>query len=409
MIKNVKNLAFILAFSVFSLATITSAMSAKRPVLNPIRVSVLGTKLLVNGVHYEAKHIGYEGFRRFEFISHQWGICRCDPNNPGPNQFACNPAIRSAYDIDHSRIKYDLDLLKSMNANGIRTWTEPNALLLDELSDRKMMVAVGLILPWGDIYNDPVRLQAETNRIIAYVNTYKNHPAVLFWIMGNEIELHFSPGQAPIQTPLYFAFLERLAQAIKAADPNHPVATAVAFNPTLIQTYNNTVPSMDIWAVNTYPGNSFCASAANCVWTQFANMTQKPIYVSEYEVDSFFHTNLSGNFLAGFEDQPGHAQINANLAAEIRRQVALNIAGNPNARVIGGAYFLFNDQEWQSSGWQDACGLSPMIEQDGWNRPGHDNYDDQEHTGIFKNAPTTQNSNALQPKLLYQTLQQVYQ
>ena len=71
-----------------------------------------------------------------------------------------------------------------------------------------------------DAINDETRLEQ-------VVNFYKNHPAILMWMLGSEwnINRYFNPNKFPSIIAAAQA-TERAAQRTKMLDANHPVATS---------------------------------------------------------------------------------------------------------------------------------------------------------------------------------------
>lgn len=109
-----------------------------------------------------------------------------------------------------------LALLKSWGGNTIRTYTT-NGLkgALDMAQAQGLYVIVGLS---SGLEKDEA---AEITRIAKLVDTYKSHPAVLCWNIGNEQEhgYKFKPDVVKGLVPR----LNAIATAIKARDSTHPV------------------------------------------------------------------------------------------------------------------------------------------------------------------------------------------
>src|SRR3989338_8463172 len=61
-----------------------------------------------------------------------------------------------------------------------------------------------------------------------YIQTYKNHPAILMWEFGNEYNYVFRdhPEWIPGGVEGWYTVLEQAAEEIKKIDFNHPVSTA---------------------------------------------------------------------------------------------------------------------------------------------------------------------------------------
>ncbi len=91
--------------------------------------------------------------------------------------------------------------------------------------------------------------------IVGWVNTYKNHPGVLLWNVGNESILGmqncFSGAELERQRVAYAQYVNEVAGRIHAADPNHPVTSTDAW--TGAWAYLKThAPELDLYAVNSY-------------------------------------------------------------------------------------------------------------------------------------------------------------
>lgn len=146
----------------------------------------------------------------------------------------------------------NLDLLAAAGANSIRTWsTEDAGLLLDEAMDRGMTVMLGVWLghaSHGFDYEDPEQVATQLAEARRAVTRYRNHPALLAWGVGNEMEMGND-------TPALWAAVEDVAAMIQEVDPNHPTVVVTAelgeANDARIR---ELAPSIDIWGINSYNG-----------------------------------------------------------------------------------------------------------------------------------------------------------
>ncbi len=155
-----------------------------------------------------------------------------------------------------------LEVLAASGGNSIRTWGVEQ---LDELVDGKPLldrahelgisVAVGFWVHHvrhGFDYSDPESIDRQRARLREAVMKYKDHPALLAWVLGNEMEA-FEPN---VEADVIWRELDHLAGIIKELDPNHPVATAIAgANSTKIAGILQHYPNLDILGVNSY-GNA---------------------------------------------------------------------------------------------------------------------------------------------------------
>ncbi|MEV0168746.1 discoidin domain-containing protein [Nonomuraea fuscirosea] len=150
--------------------------------------------------------------------------------------------------------------LKAMGVNTIRTWGVDDAhtpALLDTAARHGVKVIVGHWLNQGaDYVNDTAYKTSVKNEIVARVNALKNRQGVLMWDVGNEVILtmqdHGLPADVVEQRRVAYAkFVDEVAQAIHAADPNHPVTSTDAYTHAWTY-YKAHAPALDLLAVNSY-------------------------------------------------------------------------------------------------------------------------------------------------------------
>jgi hypothetical protein len=174
--------------------------------------------------------------------------------------------------------------LQAMGVNTIRNWgtdatSQP---LLDAAARYGIKVINGFWLNYGtDWVADTSYEQSEEQTILQYVNEYKNDPAVLMWDIGNEVILNlaaqYSGTQLQAETQAYLQYVDQVAQAIHAADPNHPVTSTEAYRtPTNFEDYEQYAPDLDLYAMNAYGPTCSLYSA----YQSAGNMT-KPFIVTE--------------------------------------------------------------------------------------------------------------------------------
>ena len=150
--------------------------------------------------------------------------------------------------------------LKAMGANTIRIWGVDDAKtpgLLDAASRNGMKVIVGHWLNQGaDYVNDTGYKDSVKAEILARVNALKNNQGVLMWDLGNEVLLTMqdhglSADVVEQRRVAYAQFVDELAQAIHAADPNHPVTSTDAWTGAW-KYYGSYSLHLDLFALNSY-------------------------------------------------------------------------------------------------------------------------------------------------------------
>lgn len=145
-----------------------------------------------------------------------------------------------------------LDLLVESGANSIRTWrTRDAGRILDEAHERGLTVMLGIWLEHerhGFDYDDEEAVARQKEEVREKILRYRNHPALLAWGLGNEVDLMYT------NTRVWHA-VEDIAQMVKELDPNHLVTTVVAgINEEKIRLIKERVPSIDYLSINIYGG-----------------------------------------------------------------------------------------------------------------------------------------------------------
>lgn len=147
----------------------------------------------------------------------------------------------------------NLSLLVEIGGNSIRTWStnEDTQALLDQAHELGLTVMLGLSMKHerhGFDYDDQEAVAAQKAEIRQQVLQYRDHPALLSWGLGNEVDLMYT------NTRVWHA-VEDIAQMVQELDPNHLVTTVVAgVDEEKIRLIKERVPSIDYLSVNIYGG-----------------------------------------------------------------------------------------------------------------------------------------------------------
>lgn len=133
---------------------------------------------------------------------------------------------------------------------------------------------------YGFDYNDTAKVRQQTDRIREIVKNTKDHPAVLMWAIGNELD--YIPGTKPFNPKVWDA-VNQAAKAIKAIDANHPVMTVIGTS--MMEKVADIVkhcPDIDLLGINTY-GDIYTLpeTLKKYGWT-------KPYLISEWGPDGYW-------------------------------------------------------------------------------------------------------------------------
>jgi hypothetical protein len=158
-----------------------------------------------------------------------------------------------------------LEELARSGANSLRTAPR----LLDEAHRLGLSVLVNLPVAAersGFDYNDREAVKKQFDSVKKMVEEYKDHPAILMWAVGNELD-HI-PGNKDYNLKVWDAVNE-IAGMIKKLDPDHPVMTVVGTGKKeKLQDIKERCPDIDLLGINAY-----------------ADIVRVPEWLREYEWD----------------------------------------------------------------------------------------------------------------------------
>ncbi len=143
--------------------------------------------------------------------------------------------------------------LAATGANSFRTWhfNEDTRKYLDAAHAKNLSVTVGIWLGHerhGVNYQDYDSMAKQVDVVMECVKELKDHPAVLMWGVGNEME-----GEGA--NPAIWSHIEYLASSIKKIDSAHPVMTVIAeIGGRKLEAINKFCPSVDVIGINSYGG-----------------------------------------------------------------------------------------------------------------------------------------------------------
>ncbi|MEM9410382.1 MAG: glycoside hydrolase family 2 TIM barrel-domain containing protein [Planctomycetota bacterium] len=208
-----------------------------------------------------------------------------------------------------------LKLLAECGGNSTRLWgvDETTKERLDDAHANGISVAIGVWLEHenrGFDYQNFDQVSDQIDLVLKAVNQFKDHPAVLLWGVGNEMEGYQAGGN-----PAIWSHVEFLASRIKELDPGHPTMTVVAeIGGQRIPAIHKLCPSIDIIGINSYGG----AASIPDRYRQMGGT--KPYIVTEFGPNGVWDV---GNNAIGTIDEPTtnqkcekYAETYTNLIAD---------------------------------------------------------------------------------------------
>jgi hypothetical protein len=148
----------------------------------------------------------------------------------------------------------DFASLASRGGNSVRTWHVEDDVskgreMLDLAQSLGLTVSLCLNIArerQGFDYDDPASVQEQFSRARQAVLNYRDHPALLTWIIGNELNYDY-------QNPRVYNAVNDIAEMIHELDPNHPATTALAgFSADMMSVVSARAPALDLISVQMY-------------------------------------------------------------------------------------------------------------------------------------------------------------
>ena len=184
----------------------------------------------------------------------------------------------------------------------------------------------------GFDYSDRDAVKRQREMVREAVRTYKDHPALLSWGVGNEVELMSDPD-------LVFPELNELAKIVKSIDPNHPTVVVIAGGePEKIRSFIEHCPDVDLLGVNSY-----AADIASVPGTLEASGYDGPYLVTEWGPRGHWQSPKTA-WGAPLE------QTSTEKAESFRMGYETAIASAPD-RCLGSYVFLWGHKQEKTKTW----------------------------------------------------------
>jgi len=234
----------------------------------------------------------------------------------------------------------NMAMLKDAGANSFRTWGSNNAAqVLDSAAKYNLMVAMGLgmgqELHKFD-YSDSASVAKQFNAIKKAVDAYKNHPNLLCWVAGNELNL--SSSKTPVSPKVYDA-LKDIVEYIHKTDPNHPVTTTFAgLTKAQVQVALEHCPDLDFLSFQVYGGLGSLPAQAKA-----AGIT-KPYAVTEFGPRGHWE---SPSTTWGREIE----ETSSVKAAGIMKRIQKGIVEDKSGLCIGSYAFVWGQKQERTPTW----------------------------------------------------------
>jgi hypothetical protein len=233
----------------------------------------------------------------------------------------------------------DIERFAAHGGNSFRNWRDSSSrdglAILDEAE--KYGVTVAMCIPIGRErhgfdYGDEAAVARQFEFARSEVLKYKDHPALLVWIIGNEPDFSFT-------NPKVFDAINDISKMIHKIDGNHPTTTALTsdFDRELVELVENRAPDLDIISLQKY-----------------AAIVNVPLYIEEAGINRpFFVTEWGpvGHWEVpktswGAPIEPDSSQKAAHYLDSYESAIAPH-----SGQIIGSYAFLWGQKQERTPTW----------------------------------------------------------
>jgi hypothetical protein len=228
-----------------------------------------------------------------------------------------------------------LEPLAAAGGNSTRTWgTDHAQQVLDHAHELGLTVTLGIWVQHprhGFDYHDERAVAAQRDFVRGVVAAFKDHPALLMWGVGNEVE-------TASETSLVFPEINELAKIVQEVDPDHPtIAVIASYNERKIKDFVSMCPDVDVLGVNAYVEVTGLPEALDTYG-----------YTGPYVVTEF---GPRGHWQVARTDWDAPLEPTSTEKAETARQGYQAAVLDRPGQCLGGYVFLWGQKQEKTATW----------------------------------------------------------
>lgn len=228
------------------------------------------------------------------------------------------------------------ELLAQLGGNSVRTWGhERLGEQLDRAQQLGLTVTAGIWLGQvrqGFDWSDADSLIKQREVIRAAVMKHKNHPALLMWALGNEMEDPVGKNGA------VWSEINNLARFVKSLDEHHPTITVVAeLGGQKVRNIHALCPDVDLLGINSYAG----AASVGERYRQLGG--KKPYLLTEFGPPGIWE--IKKDDVGAFRELSSTAKVESYRNAY--RRAVIDQAGN----CLGSYAFMWGQKQEVTATW----------------------------------------------------------
>lgn len=229
--------------------------------------------------------------------------------------------------------------LAAHGGNSFRTWRTENGKasgkeVLDRAQRNGLYVTMGLDVArerHGFDYNDKAAVARQLATLKAEVLKYKDHPALLAWSIGNELNLNAS-------NPKVWDAVNDISKMIHEVDPNHPTMTALAgIGKDLITQIKTRAPDLDLIGIQMY-----------------ADIVNLPRYLRESQWDGPYivtEWGATGHWEVGKTQWGAPIENDSSTKADLYKARYKAVIEKDTAHCLGSYVFLWEQKQERTPTW----------------------------------------------------------
>jgi len=233
----------------------------------------------------------------------------------------------------------DIENFAAHGGNSIRNWSTRNESydtrdLLDTAYANGVTVALCLTMQaerWGFDYNDTNAVAEQLEMFRQEVLKYRDHPALLVWIIGNELNHDYTNARV-------YDAVNDVAAMIHELDPNHPTTTTIAgLDQRAVQDIATRAPEIDFISLQVY-GQLFEMADRLKEWN-----FDRPFMVTEWGAIGYWEVDKTS--------WGAPIEATSTEKAEIFLNGRQNILDTLNDQLIGSYAFLWGQKQERTPTW----------------------------------------------------------
>ncbi len=241
----------------------------------------------------------------------------------------------------------DARLMKDMGVNTLRAYHH----LYNKELFRRLYKEYGFYVLAGDIlggyavdsgakwddgtdYRNPEQQQKMLDSLRAMVESYKDEPYILMWVLGNE-NVYGVGNNSGKEPEVFYAFVDRAAQMIHQIDPSRPVVLANG-DLQYLDIIKAKCPNIDVMGANVYRGEQ---GFGRHFFLDVRNAMDRPVLITEFGAPAWAE---------GYSTEEAEA-YQAMYLANNWEDITAHMAGRGVGNALGGVLFEFIDEWWKAN------------------------------------------------------------